>query len=64
MGLDERDPYLLEIKLEDLETSTGEEQHYCLLQIEAARCKLVFQRQNSDRNSRNHREEKGRKSVY
>ena len=36
-GLDERDHFLLEINLEDLETTSGEEQQYWLLQIEAAR---------------------------
>ena len=55
-GLDERDHYLLEINLEDLETSTGEDQHYWLLQIEAARCDLALRRQNNDSNNRNQRE--------
>ena len=53
---DERDHYLLEINLEDLETSTGENQHYWLLQIEAARCKLALRRQNNNSNNRNYRE--------
>ncbi len=35
-GLDEKDHYLLEVNLEDLKTTTGEEQHYCLLQIREA----------------------------
>ena len=55
-GLDERDHYLLEINLEDLETSTEEDQHYWLLQIKAARCELALQRQGNGSNSRNHRE--------
>jgi len=36
-GLAEQDLFLLEINLGDLETSSGEDQHYWLLQIEAAR---------------------------
>ena len=36
-GLDPQDHYLLEINLEDMETSSGEDQHYWLLQIEAVR---------------------------
>ncbi len=30
-GLDERDHYLMEINLEDLESSSGKDQHYWLL---------------------------------
>ena len=49
-GLDERDHYLLEINLEDLETTSGEEQHYWLLQIQAARCEqaLLLAEQGSE----------------
>ena len=36
-GLDEQDKYLLEINLEDLEDSSGEDQYYWLLAIQAAR---------------------------
>ena len=36
-GLDEQDKYLLEINLEDLECSSGEDQYYWLLAIQAAR---------------------------
>ena len=36
-GLDEQDKYLLEINLEDLEDSSGEDQYYWLLVIQAAR---------------------------
>ncbi|KAL7517575.1 hypothetical protein ACHAWF_000132, partial [Thalassiosira exigua] len=36
-GLDEQDKFLLEINLQDIEISSGEDQHYWLLQIEAAR---------------------------
>ena len=35
-GLDEKDHFLLEINLRDLESSSGEDQHYWLLQITAA----------------------------
>ena len=56
-GLDERDHYLLEVNLEDLETSSGEDQHYWLLQIEAARREraLIEEEQNNN-NSRNSQE--------
>ena len=36
-GLDEQDKYLLEINLEDLERSSGEDHYYWLLAIQAAR---------------------------
>jgi hypothetical protein len=36
-GLDEQDKYLLEINLEDLENSSGEEQYYWMISIQAAR---------------------------
>lgn len=36
-GLDEDDRFLLEINLEDLDTSSGEDQAYWLLALEAAR---------------------------
>ena len=36
-GLDEKDHFLLEINLDDLETTSGEDQQYWLLQIVAAR---------------------------
>ena len=51
-GLDEQDRYLLEINLEDLETSSGEDQHYWLLQIEAARQDRVLreEQQNNRQN--------------
>ena len=35
--LDEQDRYLLEINLEDLEHLSGEDQHYCMISIQAAR---------------------------
>ena len=36
-GLDEQDKYLLEINLEDLEHSSGEDHYYWLLEIQSAR---------------------------
>ena len=36
-GLDEQDRYLLEINLENLENSSGEEQYYWMISIQAAR---------------------------
>ena len=36
-GLDEQDRYLLEINLEDLEHSLGEEQYYLMISIQGAR---------------------------
>ena len=36
-GLDKQDRYLLEINLEDLEKSSGEEQYYWMISIQAAR---------------------------
>ena len=47
-GLDERDHFLLEINLEDLETTSGEEQQYWLLQIEAARRDMALRGHNSN----------------
>ena len=35
--MDEQDKYLLEINLEDLEHSSGEDQYYWLLAIQSAR---------------------------
>ena len=36
-GLDEQDRHLLEINVEDLDTSSGEDQYHWLLAIQAAR---------------------------
>ena len=41
-GLDKQDRYLLEINLEDLETSTGENQYYWLIAIRAARADRIL----------------------
>ena len=43
-GLEEQDRYLLEINLEDLETSTGEDQYYWLIAIRAARADWILRR--------------------
>ena len=43
-GLDEQDRYLLEINLEDIETSTGEDQYYWLIAIRAARADRILRR--------------------
>ena len=42
--LDEQDRYLIEINLEDLETSTGEDQYYWLISIRAARADWIMRR--------------------
>ena len=48
-GLLEEDKYLLEVNLEDLETTNGERQEYWLLAIRAAReaCRLRRTRENA-----------------
>jgi hypothetical protein len=43
-GLDKKYHYLMEINLGDLETTSEEEQHYWLLQIQAARHKTQLRR--------------------
>ena len=43
-GLDKQDRYLLEINLEDLETSSGEDQYYWLIAIRAARADRILRR--------------------
>jgi hypothetical protein len=54
-GLDPQDHYLLEINLDDMETSSGEDQHYWLLQIEAARRDHQLRESNlNNSNSGNH----------
>ena len=55
--MDERDHYLLDINLEDLETSSGEDQHYWLLQIQAARRERALM--DEERNSNNSRNSQG-----
>ena len=50
-GLDPRDHYLLEINLEDLETTSGEEQQYWLLQLQAARLESQLRRAVNQNNN-------------
>ena len=49
-GLLEEDLYLLEVNLEDLETTSGERQEYWLLAIRAAReaCRLMAQQSDNN----------------
>ena len=58
-GLDASDYYLLEVNLEDLETTSGEEQHYWLLQIQAARRESQLRR-TRNRNSNQQEPREGR----
>ena len=46
--LDEQDGYLLEINLEDLETSTGEDQYYWIIAIQAARADQILRRRQQE----------------
>ncbi len=55
-GSDTQDHYLLEINLEDLETSSGKEQHYWLLQIKAAGCDCEL-RESGLNNNNSHNEQ-------
>ena len=50
-GLDEKDQYLLEVNLEDLEFMSGEEQHYWLLHIQAARQECALRGTHQQRSS-------------
>jgi hypothetical protein len=47
-GLAEEDQYLLEINLDDLETSSGEEQKYWLLALRAARAAFQLREELTD----------------
>ena len=58
-GLDASNYYLLEVNLEDLETTSGEEQHYWLLQIQAARRESQL-RKTRNRNSNQQGQREGR----
>ena len=46
--MDEQDRYLLDINLEDVETSSGEDQYYWLVAIQAAREDRVPRRQQQN----------------
>ena len=57
--MDEKDHYLLEVNLEDLELTSGEEQHYWLLHIQAAHQERALRGTNQQRSSRVTEERKG-----
>jgi hypothetical protein len=59
-GLEEKDHYLLEVNLEDLEHTTGEEQHYWLLHIQAARSERALREANRKSNNNRNTSESGR----
>ena len=50
--LEKQDGYLLEINLEDLETSSGEDQYYWLVGIRAARADRILRRRQQERVAR------------
>ena len=50
-GLDKKDHYLLEVNLEDLEFTSGEEQHYWLPHIQTARQERALRGTNQQRSS-------------
>ena len=55
-GLDKQDRYLLDINLEDLETSSGEDQYYWLVAIQAAReHRAIIQRRRDTRKNNQRR---------
>jgi hypothetical protein len=54
-GLDEQDRHLLDINLEDLETSSGEDQYYWLVAIQAAREHRVITQGRRDARENNQR---------
>ena len=57
-GLDEQDRHLLDINLEDLETSSGEDQYYWLVAIQAAREHRVILQRRRDTQKTNQRRER------
>jgi hypothetical protein len=61
-GLLEEDKYLAEVNLEEMATSSGERQHYCLLAIQTAHnhYALRAQRESQQMVQRNTTEEEGR----
>jgi hypothetical protein len=54
-GLDKQDRYLLDINLEDLGTSSGEDQYYWLVAIQAAREHRVLKQRGRDTRASNQR---------
>ena len=61
-GLDARDHYLLETNPKDLKNSAGEDQHYWLLQILAARRARTLREEI--RNNNSGRQLRGRERAY
>ena len=53
-GLDEQDRYLLEINVGDLDMSSGEDQYYWLLTIQAARFDRRLKEMQVAGNAREH----------
>ena len=51
-GLDKKDQYLLKVNLEDLESTSGEEERYWLLHIQVARQERTLRGTNQQRSSR------------
>jgi hypothetical protein len=60
-GLDEQDRYLLDINPEDLEISSGEDQYYWLVAIQAAREHRVLKQRRQDTPESN---QKRRRRAY
>ena len=60
-GLDEQDRYFLDINLEDLETSSGEDQYYWLVAIQAAREHRAIKQRRRDTQESNQR--RGRRAY-
>ena len=58
-GLDEQDRYLLDINLEDLKTSSREDQYYWLVTIRAAREHRAIKQRRRDTRERNQRRGRG-----
>ena len=59
-GLDKQDRYLLEINLEDLETSSGEDQYYWLVEIRSARVDRIPRRRQQERDTKKNEGEEDR----
>ena len=60
-GMDKQDRYLVDINLEDLETSSGEDQYYWLVAIQAAREHRVLKQRGRDTRASNQR--RGRRAY-
>ena len=58
-GLDEQERCLLDINLEDLETSSGEDQYYWLVAIQAVREYRAIKQKRRDTRERNQRRGRG-----